>query len=127
MEIVGIMVLLTLLPLFPLTFFAPQLARAKRTALLQFGSLGNQYVRMFWSRWLNQGDLQRDSLLGTGDIQSLADLSNSFTVVRETRIVPFTKEVVGYLAGFTVAPLLPLVLTVMPLTEILSRLVKLLF
>ena len=36
--------------------------------------------------------------LRNGDIQSLADLGNSFTVVNETRLVPFDKALVFYLA-----------------------------
>jgi hypothetical protein len=32
--------------------------------------------------------------VGSGDIQSLADLGNSFEVIRTMRLVPFTKETV---------------------------------
>ena len=61
-----------------------------------------------------------------GDIQSLADLGNSFTVVNETRLVPFDKALVFYLAIILAAPLLPLLLFVFPLEEMIDRIVALL-
>ena len=67
-----------------------------------------------------------EQLLGTGDIQSLADLGNSFTVVNETRLVPFDKALVFYLAIILAAPLLPLLLFVFPLEEMIDRIVTLL-
>ena len=57
---------------------------------------------------------------------ALADLGNSFTVVNETRLVPFDKALVFYLAIILAAPLLPLLLFVFPLEEMIDRIVALL-
>jgi len=38
-------------------------------------------------------------LIGSGDIQSLADLANSFDVVRNMRLVPFGMQAVLHCAG----------------------------
>jgi hypothetical protein len=59
--------------------------------------------------------------VGTADIQSLADLSNSFAVVRAMRLVPFGKETVFGLVIVTALPLLPLALTMFPLDELIRR------
>jgi hypothetical protein len=67
-----------------------------------------------------------EGLLGTGDIQSLADLGNSYAVVREMRPVPFRLDDIGRLAAATAAPLLPLLLTVFR-QELAMRIIKLLF
>jgi len=48
-------------------------------------------------------------------IQSLADLGNSFEVLRGMRIAPVTKETILRLAAATLAPIVPLALTMMPL------------
>jgi hypothetical protein len=61
--------------------------------------------------------------VGSGDIQSLADLSNSFEVVRTMRIAPVTKEAVLRLVAATLAPVAPLMLTLMPLEELLKKLI----
>ena len=68
-----------------------------------------------------------EPILGTGDIQSLADLGNSYAVVREMPIVPFALSDVTVLVAATAVPLLPLLLTIMPIEELLSRLVKIMF
>jgi hypothetical protein len=66
-------------------------------------------------------------LVGSGDIQSLADLSNSFEVVRTMRIAPVTRDAVLRLVAATLAPVAPLALTMMPLEELLKRLIGIVF
>jgi hypothetical protein len=65
--------------------------------------------------------------VGSGDIQSLADLGNSFEVIRTMRLVPFTTETLLQLLVTTLAPVLPLTLTMLPLEELLRRLLGVLF
>ena len=65
--------------------------------------------------------------MGSGDIQSLADLGNSYEVVRTMRIAPITKEAIFRLAAATLAPMVPLLLTMMPLEELLKMLFGILF
>jgi hypothetical protein len=68
-----------------------------------------------------------DELLGTGDIQSLADLGNSYVVVGEMRAVPFGLQDMSRLAVATAAPLVPLGLTIFSLEELVLRLIKIVF
>lgn len=57
----------------------------------------------------------------------MADLGNSFEVVKDMRWVPFTLPTVLQLAVTTLVPVVPLTLTVISLEELLERLLKLLF
>jgi hypothetical protein len=68
-----------------------------------------------------------EPLVGSADIQSLADIGNSFEVVRTMRIVPFTKEAILQLAVVAAAPMAPLLLTMMPFEELLKKLLGILF
>jgi hypothetical protein len=72
----------------PLTMFTPQLSRAKRKGLADYGLLANRYVEGFEQKWVLGNAAEADELLGTGDIQSLADLGNSYAAVKEMRPVP---------------------------------------
>ncbi len=63
----------------------------------------------------------------SGDIQSLADLSNSFQVIREMRLVPFSKDTVLQLAIVTLAPVAPLLLTMISFEELMKRLLSAVF
>ena len=111
----------------PLTMFTPQLARAKRKGLADYGLLANRYVEGFEQKWVRGDTTDADELLGSGDIQSLADLGNSYAAVKEMRPVPFDLQDIGRLAAVTAVPLLPLGLTVFSLEELVMRIVKILF
>jgi hypothetical protein len=121
-EIAIFVVFVLLLVLGPLLVFAPQLARAKRTGLREYGTLAERYVREFDTKWLRGSAPANEPLVGSSDIQSLADLANSFEVVRKMRAVPLTKDTIIQLAAFTLAPVAPLALTMMPLEELLKKL-----
>ena len=114
-----------LMVLGPLTMFTPQLNRTRLGGLGEYGTLATTYVANFDEKWIRGGP--KGKLLGTTDIQSLADLANSYAVVSEMRQVPFTLKDIVRLAVATVLPVLPLLLTVMPLEELLTRLVKIIF
>jgi len=125
-EIALVVVFLLLIVLIPLTFFAPQVAEAKRVGARIYGRLAQRYVSEFEQRWLPGGRPPDESPLGTGDIQSLADLSNSMETLRGTRLVPITRQAVLTLAMATLLPIAPLLLTVIPAEELATRLLKLL-
>ncbi len=127
LEILVLVVFLMCLVLGPLLVFAPQLAQAKRMGLREYGTLAERYVHEFDAKWLRGGVPAEEHLVGSGDIQSLADLANSFEVVRTMRVAPFTKETIIQLAAATVAPMAPLLLTIMPLEELLKKLLGILF
>ena len=65
--------------------------------------------------------------MGSTDIQSLADLSNSFDVVRTMRLAPITRDDVIRLVIVTLVPVAQLLLTIMPLDELVRRLIGVLF
>jgi hypothetical protein len=127
MEILALVALLLAIVLGPLLVFAPQLAQAKRTGLREYGALAERYVREFDTKWLRGGAPADEPLVGSGDIQSLADLGNSYEVVRSMRIVPVTRDTIVQLAAATLVPFLPLMLTMMPLEELLKKLFGILF
>ena len=126
-EIIGGVGALVLLVLCPLMVFAGQLARVKRTGLGEYGGLAQRYVREFDAKWLRGAGDPAEPLIGSADIQSLADLSNSFEVIRGMRFVPFSKDTVLQLAIITLAPLAPLLLTMISFEELLKRLLSTVF
>ena len=126
-EIAIMVVFVLCVILCPLLVFAPQLAQAKRTGLREYGTLAERYVREFDTKWLRGGAPADEPFVGSGDIQSLADLGNSYEVVRTMRLAPVTKEAIVRLGAATLIPLTPLALTMMPLEELLRKLFGILF
>ncbi len=123
-ELFAIVVLMLLVVLGPLLVFSPRLAAAKRRGQLEYGGLAQRYVREYDVKWLRGGAAKDEAFLGSGDIQSLADLGNGFEVINSMRVTPFTLQSVLQLALVTLLPVLPLTLTMFSLQELLNRLVK---
>ena len=122
MEIIGVVALLLLIVLGPLLVFSPRLMSAKRTGLREYGMLASRYVREFDRKWVRGGAADDEPLVGSGDIQSLADLGNSFQVIRDIQPFPFGRDTVIQLVVITLLPILPLVLTMIPLEELITKL-----
>jgi hypothetical protein len=127
MEIIGVVVFLLLIVLGPLLVFSGPLMRAKRIGLREYGMLASRYVQEFDRKWVHGGATENEPLMGSGDIQSLADLGNSFQVIRDIKPFPFGKDMVIQLVFLTILPSLPLVLTMIPLEELIKKLVGTVF
>jgi hypothetical protein len=110
-----------------LLVFTRQLVHAKRNGLREYGNLAERYVRAFDAKWLRGGAPAGESFVGSGDIQSLADLANSVEVVQTMKPAPITRAAVVQLAVAILAPIAPLLLTMMPLEQLLRQLAGLLF
>jgi len=125
---IGIMVLVVLcLVILPLFFFSSQLSDTKRTGSIEYGRLAAGYVQAFDHHWVKGNQKVNDPLKQTQDIQGLADLGNSYQVIEQMKFIPITRTNLIMLVAGTVAPVLPLVLTMMPLSELLKMLSGLLF
>jgi len=122
MEIIGAVAVLLLIILGPLLVFSPRLMQAKRAGLREYGILASRYVREFDVKWVRGGAAADEPLVGSADIQSLADLGNSFQVIRDIGPFPFGRDAVILLVALVLLPGLPLVLTMIPLEELITKL-----
>lgn len=121
----GYIVFVLVLFLAPLMVFTPRLIAVKRDGFIEYGALGAGYTRSFDRKWVRGENPEGESLLGTPDLQSLADLGNSFEIIDKMRAVPFDLTTVGALAAGAIAPFVPLIMSVVPLEEILRGIFKL--
>jgi hypothetical protein len=126
LEILVMALFLYLLALGPVCVFAPKLLRQRLRGLYTYGPLASEYVIEFEKKWMGGERPSGEPLVGTADIQSLADLANSFAVVQHIRPFPFGREAIIAVAVFVALPLLPLSLTMFSLQELVARLVKVL-
>jgi hypothetical protein len=122
-QIGGSIVFFVVVVIAPLLMFSRQMDQARRKGLSDYGLLAQRYVESFDQKWVRES-LPSAELLGTGDLQSLADLGNSYQVIREMRIVPFGLQDISRLAIATAAPLSPLLLTIFSFEELMIRIFK---
>jgi hypothetical protein len=92
---------------------------------IRYGAFATAYVREFDEKWF-RGTASGD-LLGTADIQSLADLGNSYSVVQEIKAVVFGRQDLVRLLLAGAIPCLPLLLTIMPFDALLRQILKIVF
>jgi hypothetical protein len=126
LQIGGFIVFFVLAILGPLLMFTPKMAQARRKGLADYGLLAQRYTEGFEQKWVRNSSTSEE-LLGAADIQSLADLGDSYGLVRDMRSVPFGLDDVTRLAAATAAPLVPLLLTIFSPEELLMRIIKVLF
>jgi hypothetical protein len=126
-ELIGLVAFMVFTVLGPLLVFAPKLEAAKRAGLREYGILAQRYVRDFDHKWLRGGAPADEQLIGSADIQSLADMGGSFDVVKEMKFAPFTLRTVLQLGIVTLLPVAPLVLTMFSLEEALTQLLSAIF
>jgi hypothetical protein len=125
---IAVVVLFVLCLVFgPFMVFARQLASTKRTGLREYGTLAERYVRDFDAKWLRGGAPADEPFVGSADIQSLADLGNSLDIVKTMRASPITRDALFGLMLATLAPVVPLMLTMMSLEELVKTLFGVLF
>jgi hypothetical protein len=121
LEILAIVMFLMVLVLLPQTFFAPQIERAWRKGLYEYGVLSSRYVDGFRQKWLSGPTRSAHGLMGSSDIQSLADLGNAFQNVVSMSLVPISRNTLVRLALAITAPLMPLILTAVPFSAVITR------
>jgi hypothetical protein len=107
----------------PLFITSRALWAAKVRALDRYMVFGQQYVSGFDQKWLRVDGEPTESLLGTSDLQSLADLGNSLNVVRNMRVAPVSTNLLLHLAVAAALPMLPLLLFKYPLAELATKFV----
>ncbi len=110
----------------PLLVFTPTLVRAKLGYWGNYGPFAGKYVQSFDEKWIAHSDYAPESVLGTPDIQSLADLQHSYASISEMRAVLPNRMTIGIFVLSYVVPAIPLLMSVISLRSILSELYSLL-
>jgi hypothetical protein len=126
-ELLTTVAVMLLMVLGPLLSFVPVLRAIRRKGLEQFAAVGQRYSSEFERKWFRGGAAPAEALIGSSDIQSLADLRGSFLIVKGIEYAPFSLKTAVELALVTLAPVAPLLLTTFSASELLGQILKVLF
>jgi hypothetical protein len=107
-----------MLVLGPLLIFSPKLWRVRLDGLERYNELASHYVNAFDAKWARGGPAPDEPMLGTPDLQSLADLGTGVERVHAMRWVPCSTRLLTSTVIATLLPLLPLILFKVPVGEI---------
>jgi hypothetical protein len=117
-------VLAVVIGVAPLLSFTAPLVRLKRRGIFEYGRVATDYVLSFERKWLGDRPPRDEPLLGSGDIQSLADIGGSFQRVQGMKVALVDRRITLSFAAAAIVPALPLLLTSMPFKDIARLLIK---
>jgi hypothetical protein len=109
----------------PLLPFCGQLGRCRFRGLLEFGTLISRHDRAFDKKWIKTEGTNQEKILGSRDAASLVQLAQAFEHVERMQLIPFDKKALLVLVMAALIPMIPLLITAIPLTAILSKLAEL--
>jgi len=105
----------------PLFIFTPKLWACQVKGRKDYSELAERYVNQFDRKWVSKNSSTDEPLLGSADIQSLADLANSFSIIRNMRVAPIGKKLLLSFGVAALAPVLPLLLLKYPIAELTQK------
>jgi hypothetical protein len=105
----------------PPCVFAVKLRTCQEKGLSEYMELAADYVNDFERKWLGAAS-RREPFLGTPDLQSLADLSNSMGIVRNMRLAPISTRLFVTILAAALLPMIPLFLFKYPIAELVQKL-----
>jgi len=101
----------------PLLVFARPLYQARERALFEYGRLASECHLAFHRKWIEE-TRSGDELLASSDASAISDLNASVEVIRRLRVLPVDRATAVQLVVAAGAPLIAVVLALIPAVEI---------
>jgi hypothetical protein len=120
-QIASVLAVDAVLLLAPLLILAPRLWACRVQGMRTYMGLAERYIRQFDGKWLGTEE-PSEPLLGTPDIQSLADLTSSVNKVRDMRAAPISLRLVLTCLAAALLPFAPVLLLKYPITDLARNL-----
>ena len=120
--LLGLVLFLVVAFVLPLLAFTPVLLKLKKEGLSRYGALVSRHHLAFEEKWLTgePGAGASADPLGSPDISSLADLSASYELIQNIRLIPVTKASIVPLIVSALLPLAVVAATQAPIKQILG-------
>ena len=114
----------SLISFAPLLAFVPRLLATRREGRREYEALVSDYSSRFAARWLSGAP--RSELLGSADIQSLADLGTTYReTIEKMQPLLFSPKDLILLVVVALLPAIPVLLFEVPAQQVLMRLLHL--
>jgi hypothetical protein len=101
--------------------FTPKLWACRVKGLSDYMVFASGYVNDFDRKWVHAKSPAEEPVLGTSDIQSLADLGNSMNAINAMRVMPLDVRLIAEYAVVALLPALPLLLLKYSIPELVQR------
>src|SRR5277367_4224167 len=110
-----LLVVVALVALGPLAFFAPKLAALRRKGILEYGSLAHLHSTEFHEKWILHREGHEAEFLAAPEVSTLTDLASSFQNVEDMKPLLLNKGSLVVLILAVGIPMMPAVTAEIPL------------
>jgi hypothetical protein len=129
--LIAILILWVVLVLFvfvgPLAVFAPKLMQLRRLGYLQYSSLAHLHAEQFHEKWVSTRPTHLQGLLAAPEIQVLSSLAHTFDRLQGIKPLPVDRVTLIEIAVAAAVPMLPVIMTQIPLNELLRIIFRAMF
>jgi len=108
----------------PLAFFSSRLVQLRRTGLFQYGMLAHLQAAHFNQKWITDLESNEPQLPSVPEVSALHDLGEEFQQMMSTRSVPLHRSSVVEMTVVVLIPMLPMLITVIPLMTLLKDIAR---
>lgn len=125
-EVGAVVLYVLVIVLTPMLAFTLPMRQCRRKGVREYGELVTSFESQFEERWIGKNS---DGELGGGptDFRDLANLGRVYTHVEAMRGTSITQRNIVLIAIATLLPVSPLLLTVLPIEEIVARAFSIIF
>ena len=122
----GLVIFVLFLFVSPLLVFCKTLFTARRLGIMRYGALANRVGHQFELKWLDQEETINASALEAPDFSSTTDLYQIVSNVHQITGVPFDLRSLIGLVAITLLPVVPVALLTVPLSVVVTEVLKIL-
>lgn len=124
LDAIVLLILVAIFAFGPLVFFVPKLAEVRRQGILDYGVLGHIQSTTFHEKWIGRRAGHEAEFLCAPENSSLSAYRSSYLNIENLKPLPADRVTLIALAISIGVPLLPAVLTVVPLIVVIQDLLK---
>jgi hypothetical protein len=108
----------------PLAIFTPKLTHLYRVGYLQYGSLAHLQAEQFHQKWVHGRQAHLGELLTAPETTRLIDQARSLDRVRRIKLLPIDRLTIIEVAAASAVPMLPVIMTQIPVADLLKLIVR---
>ena len=118
--------LVLILSLFslPLLVFSPLLYKLKLDGVHTYGALCTELCNNFANKWVSLKREEKGTILDSADPSALCDMNGSYEAIKSMKPSLISRQFITVFAVATCLPAIPLVTLVMPLKDILIKILQ---
>jgi hypothetical protein len=124
LEAIVLLVVILIIFMGPLVFFVPRLGRLRQKGILEYGALAQMHSTDFHRRWIEHRAGHEEEFLAAPEVSTMTDFASSYDNIEHMQPFPFDRGAFVALVLAVAAPMLPVVLAEIPLSQVLKGLLS---